>query len=330
MICARYLLRMLLAITVLMSPALAGSKVSSQTIYTGMCDASGGVALDKKHFAVANDEDSQIRIYRRDVGGDPVETVDLSGFLRLDVGNPETDLEAVARIGDRVFWLGSHGRSTSGRERSNRHRFFATDVERSPHGVGLRPVGAPYLTLVEDLIRQPQLEFCHLAEAAQLPSKAPNGLNIEGLAATPEKTLLIGFRNPLPKGQAALVPLLNPDDVVMGRPARYGQAILLDLDGQGIRDIAQSEGKYLIIGGSALGGGESRLYRWAGGTAKPKWLWNIHLEKLNPEAIIIYPDRGFGEVQILSDDGKRHVEGQRCKDLPEAAQRFFRSVWVRP
>jgi hypothetical protein len=34
----------------------------------------------------------------------------------------------------------------------------------------------------------------------------PGGLNIEGLAATPDGQLLIGFRNPLSEGKALLLP----------------------------------------------------------------------------------------------------------------------------
>jgi hypothetical protein len=55
--------------------------------------------------------------------------------------------------------------------------------------------------------RDPRLRRFHLAAAAHRPAEAPDGLNIEGLAATPAGSLLIGFRNPLPGGRA----LARPD-----------------------------------------------------------------------------------------------------------------------
>jgi len=94
--------------------------------YHGMCDASGASYLDTGHFIVGNDEDNVLRIYGRD-GGNPVKTVPLDGFVELnrDEKNIETDIEASARIGDDIYWMGSHGRNTEGKIRSNRQRFFA-------------------------------------------------------------------------------------------------------------------------------------------------------------------------------------------------------------
>ena len=41
---------------------------------------------------------------------------DLGPHLRLKKKSEEADLEAAARVGDIVFWLGSHGRNAKGKE----------------------------------------------------------------------------------------------------------------------------------------------------------------------------------------------------------------------
>jgi len=55
---------------------------------------------------------------------------------------------------------------------------------------------------------------------------------------------------------------------------------------------------------------------------------HAHLNDLNPEAIIFYPDNGGEKFQVLSDDGKRLVNGMPCKELADPRQQRFRSVWV--
>jgi len=115
--------------------------VSAPTVYHGMCDASAAVALDKNHFAVGNDEDNRLRIYRTDLSGLPEQSRDLSGFLKVDPKRPESDLEGAAWLGDRIFWITSHGRNREGKFRESRHRFFATTVQKTNDGLCFVPVG---------------------------------------------------------------------------------------------------------------------------------------------------------------------------------------------
>src|SRR6185295_20341556 len=120
-------------------------EVSAPASYFGMCDASAGVALATNLFAVANDEDKVVRTYRIDQTNAPVQTADLSSFLRVDRKWPETDLEGAAWLGDRIFWIGSHGRNRDGAFRGSRHRLFATRLENSGGTLRLAPVGRPYV-----------------------------------------------------------------------------------------------------------------------------------------------------------------------------------------
>lgn len=307
-----------------------GTRVSAPVLYSGMCDASAAVALSDRLFAVASDEDSVIRVYARDKPGAPVQSINLASFLDLDPRSPESDLEGAARIGDRVYWITSHGRNRSGRARLSRRRFFATDIRIDPGTgkVALKMAGRPCEDLIEVLARDPRLAAFRLADASALEPKAPGALNIEGLSAMPEGGLLIGFRNPIPNGKALLVPLVNPGAVVQGKAPQLGDPLLLDLDGLGIRDMAFWEGRYLIIAGPYDGRGESRLFSWFGDPSTPHPVKHARLKGLNPEAIIFYPDKGWDDVQILSDDGKRPENGKPCKAQSNPARRHFRSAWV--
>jgi hypothetical protein len=311
--------------------ARAGEKSAllRPTLYNGSGDASGAVAVTSNLFVVADDEDNVLRLYHSATGGPPIKEFDCNAFLEVQGKSLEADLEAGARIGDRAFWIGSHGRNKNGKERPNRCRFFATDIAVAGSEVTLTPVGKPYKNMLDDLIRDSRFEHFHFAAAARRTPKDADALNIEGLAATPEGHLLIGFRNPIPQGKALLIPLLNPNDVIDGQTARFGPAIALDLGGLGIRDIACHEGTYIIIAGPYHGGGPFHFYRWSGIGTEPERFPVEDLGDYHPEAIIIFPDKGLREIQILSDDGKREVEGISNRDLP-MRQRTFRSFWIAP
>src|SRR5207247_2531869 len=138
--------------------------------------------------------------------------------------------------------------------------------------------------LLDDLAGDPKLKRFNLAAASRLEPKARGALNIEGLSATPDGHLLIGFRNPIPGGKALLVPMLNPDAVIHGQAAKFSEPILLDLGGLGIRDMAYWDGQYTIIAGPSAGKRQSRLYEWLGGTTTPRRVKHTDLKGLNPEA----------------------------------------------
>ena len=201
----RQLIVLLLAATV-----NRGAELSPIIHYHGMCDASGAVALDADTFVVADDEDNKLRLYHARNGGSPIKVLDPSGFLRVDPNEPELDLEGAARIGDRIYWITSHGRNKNAKYRESRLRFFATAIQKTNDNFEIKPVGKFYSQLLADFFTDPRLRPFHLAEAEQRAPKDPGGFNIEGLSATPEGQLIIGFRNPIPQRRALLVPLLNP------------------------------------------------------------------------------------------------------------------------
>ena len=294
--------------------------------YCGLCDASAAVWLNAQTFAVANDEDNAIRVYSSTNAGVPLSSVDLSGFLQVDSRKPEVDIEGAATIGELTFWISSHGRNASGKERSSRHRFFATRTILDK-GIGnLVPTGVPYTRLLSDLASDPRLKEFELEEAALLAPKASGGLNIEGLAATPEGHLLIGFRNPIPKGNALLVPLLNPAQMIAGASAELGSPILVPLKNNGIRSISEWRGGYLIVAGSFDGEGKSVFYWWPGPERTPERLAIPGTRGLNPEAVAGNLDEKQTDLLVVSDEGNRMIDGKPCKKLKETNQRCFRAV----
>jgi len=315
-----------------LSLACAAEKMSlaRETRYRGMADASAGVAISSNLFVVADDEGNTLRTYRREQGGLPVQELDCNAFLEVEGENPEVDLEACARIGQRIYWLGSHGRNKNGKARPNRSRFFATDLVLTNGVPAPVPTGRPYKRLLADLLADERYAKFRLAEAANRAPKEAEGLNLEGMAATPEGHLLLGFRNPIPGEKALVAPLLNPNEVLEGGACRFGEPVLLNLKGLGIRDMVFCDGGYLLIVGSWHGGGPFELYRWGGGKLKPQPIKIKHLQDYNPEAIITYPDKGAKEFQILSDDGTREVDGIPGKEVTDPAKKSFRSVWVTP
>ena len=309
----------------------AEGRFTAPVEYSGMCDASGAVAVTTNLFLVASDEDNTLRLYRADRPGPPVQSFDLDGFLELHGKSREADLEGAALIGRRAFWIGSHGRNKDGKDRPNRQRLIATDLQVTADGkVAVQTVGRPYKDLLRDLAADGRFAEFHLSEAARIAPKESGALNIEGLSATPEGHLLIGFRNPIPDGQALLVPLVNPDEVIAGRAGKFGAPIRLNLGGVGIRDIAWHPGGYRIIAGSYHGSGKFQIYRWAGPGAAVETVPAPSLKGLTPEGIVIYPQRGWAEIQILSDDGTRMVDGAACKDCPDEKKKTFRSFWLSP
>jgi len=293
--------------------------------YQGICDASAAVALGRDHFVVADDERNTLLVYRR---GQPasVASVPLATFLRT-APDKESDLEGAAAIGQRIYWISSHGRNKNAKVREERYRFFAMDVDLGKTPPSLTPVEAPYARLLDDLLSADGLKDFRLRDAAQRAPEAPGGLNIEGLAATPEGKLLIGFRNPIVGGKALLVPLENPQAVLTGKAATFGAPVSLDLGGRGIRSIERVDAAYLIVAGPPADSGSFALFRWSGkSTNAPVPVQGVDIQGLRPEALFEVPLSN--EVQLLSDDGGVETHGVACKDRG-AAQRSFRSIMVK-
>jgi hypothetical protein len=290
--------------------------------YPGMCDPSAAVAISDALFIVASDEDNVLRVYKRQ-NPDPPQRFDLSSFLNPN-DHPEADIEAGARIGNRIFWMGSHGRNAKGKLRPSRHRLFATRVTVEGNNVTVTPVGRPYTRLLEDLAQAPALRKYDLDSASKKAPEDKDGLNIEGLTATPQGTLMIGFRNPIPDGKALIVSLDNPEQLVDGARATLGTPIELSLNGLGIRSLEYraSQARYLIAAGPYNDAGNISLFDWSGKPSDAaELIREVQFGDLNPEAMFVYPG-DLTTVQFLSDDSGRRLNGVGSKAMVPTEQRF--------
>lgn len=299
--------------------------------YHEACDASAAVRLGTStQFAAASDEDNVLRVYDRAAPGAPLSRVDVTAFLEPDdPGEPEADLEGAALLGDRIYWLGSHGRSRKGRERRIRQRLFATTVQRRDGVFSLEPCGVPYAHLLRDLTEASALNRFGLASAAQRTPEESGGFNLEGLAAAPGGGLLVGFRNPVPERRALIVRVENPARLIEGKDdaARLTVGGHLDLGGRGIRafEFVPALDGYLIVAGTCDDTRNFALYRWSGAVADDAVEVAVDgLNGLNPEELLVVEAAPQSiAIDLLSDDGGSGAGA--CKDAP-LTQRRFRST----
>lgn len=296
-----------------------GGKV---VVFKGTCDASSAVELSRTRALVADDENNFLRVFDVERGGWPLFEIDVSEKLGLEEANAESDLEGATRVGDRAYFLSSHARTSKGKRDQNRLVFFATSL---PSDQGDLSVLGVSRSLLDDMLEEPRLARFGLRAAAELPPKAPGGLNLEGLTKREEGGLWIGFRSPVPEGRALLVGLLNPEEVVAGKKAMFSEPLLLDLGGLGVRALSRYRSDTLVLAGpSGAGDGPFRLYRLRGTQVE---LLPVDLSGFGAEAI--FADDSRDDVLILSDDGTRKVDGKPCKKLKDPARKGFRGVWVR-
>jgi hypothetical protein len=307
--------------------APTASTASRRTVtFEGACDASGSVELDERTFVLADDEDNVLRVYDADRGGRPLHEIDLGPALGFEKSAKkiESDLEAATRIGDRAYFLASHGRTSKGKRDPNRLFFFATTLPPDIREVAV--IGQPYRSLLEELEADPRFADFQLSAAASRAPKEPGGLNIEGMTAEPDGGLLIGFRSPVPDGRALLFRLRNPDGVLAGEKAQLSDPVRLDLGGLGVRALSFWHSRYLALGGPSGDGGPFQLFRFDGGMSAER-VTSVDLEGFGAEGFFT-PD-ARDEILVLSDDGTRLVNGRPCKKLKQPAEKSFRGVWVR-
>ncbi|WP_257453791.1 DUF3616 domain-containing protein [Archangium lipolyticum] len=304
--------------------------------YRGICDGSGGVRLDDAHFLNFNDESQTARIYAQGRSASPVQSKDLSGAIGLS-SSDEADFEDAARVGNRIYVTTSHARNKDGELETSRYKFFALDLSGSAPNVSLQVAGTSS-NLLKDMLdasnwANPDTSIISLlnersrltvATVADLAPKV-NGTNIEGLAALPTGGLVLGFRNPKSGSSALMVTLTNPDEVVGGARAKFGQALLVNLGGYGIRGMAWSgshQAVLILSGPHDDSNGPFALWKWSGdaSSAPVKVLDLTAPSSSSPEGVIPYP--GTKDVRLLLDMGSHQINGTDCKDASSSSQYF--------
>lgn len=303
--------------------------------YHGLCEASAAVAVGANHFLVADDQDSILRLYER---GKPAPITIPPWDLAGDLGIPKefvgkdrkTDVEGAAATEKngvyRVYWITGHA------ERWRTQRLlFATDVTSQGGKWDIKLVGTPYRGLREDLLGD-KVTIGYIDNPELRDSDAANGFNIEGLAAMPDGKLLIGLRNPVVRGEALVVRLDNPDEVLLkGAPPKFGKIIPLPLDGHGIRSIDRVGDRYLIISGAVRDEPGHSLYWWSGSREDRPTVARYRIglpgDDFRPEALSAIP--GTDKVQLLGDDGNVGDRDAECRKAPQENKKL-RSVIITP
>lgn len=354
------------SVLVLVGPAICSEPAGEFLVFRGASDASAAVIVSEDMIIVADDENNILRIYDINKAGNPVSSFDMTSFLDIEPNHPEADIEGATRVGQRIYWITSHGRNKNGKLRPNRCRFFATDLLVENENVRLRTAGKPYKNLVNELLKTPASHRLGLDKATRFGVKlkkkdreklAPKkeGLNIEGLCASPDgRKLYIGFRNPRPidkktgRAKAIVIPLLNPDRIIEnGEKPVFGEPMWWDLKGLGIRGMEYSifHKTFFIIAGGPDEGGGFTLYRWSGSAdSQPELQRKLDFDRseFSPETMI--PFEKSGRLLMLSDDGTLIIKvagdwectkGQYNKNgtclnkyLTNPEKKTFRGAWL--
>ncbi len=255
-------------------------------------DASSAIDVGDGYMVLADDEVNTLFLFKQNESGLPVKTWQFAAVDQL--GPRELDLEAAARVGDRILWTSSQANGRTGEIQEYRRVLFATAISGVGANVELAFAGryggaddktvAAQLGLRSDLLSWDHnnvhglgvdyLRFLPATQAGVLPN-APNGFNVEGLEfAANGTTGYLGFRAPTVQRsgvQAALiVPVENILDLVNGIQlpqsgrARFGAPIFLDLGGRSIRDLRRNDfGEYVISAGPPDGATVGVNDKWA-------------------------------------------------------------------
>jgi len=210
-------------------PGTAGD-IQTFTPYAGTTqdssDASTAIALDANWMVVGDDEANALRVYSR-AGGAAVKEWSFASDLGL--GTDELDLEAGTRIGDTLYFIGSHSNASAGTDENNREHIFAVTISGSGVGTTFSDIdqygGLEGALAAWDSSNAHGLGANYFGLAASsangLPPEAVDGFSIEGMTASQDgSNLLLGFRAPQEGASTRHDALIIPVTVASIFPAR--------------------------------------------------------------------------------------------------------------
>ena len=326
--------------------------------HTGASDGSTAEAVDANYMFIGDDENQTLRLYDRRRSGPPLAQFDFMAELGLSGQEAgEVDIEGSTRVGNRLYWTGSHSHSNTGATRTNRTRFFATDLVGTGTNAQLTFAGY-YAFLKTDLTnwdagnghgKGSNYYGLTASGSDNVNPKAPDGFNIEGLTMAPGSTnaAYLGFRAPIVpttnRTYALIVPVLNFAALAASTNAPAGSAVFgtpieLDLYGRGIRSIEGTGTNFLISAGNP---GDTKnnypldfkLYTWTGNPADQPQQRAADMSGTQPEGLVelpAFPWTTNSQVQVISDLGARIIynDGVENKHALYPAFKKCRSDWV--
>lgn len=349
---------LLVLVGVVLLPAGAGAEEAPDSekllTFNMACDASAAALLKDGRLLVAENSNNILKQYPL-LGGAPLASLNLYEFTEVtELSRRNTSaIEGATRVGDRLFWITSHAREKTGRNRPNRRRFFALKTAVVAGAERVAPDARAYKGLSEAIEQSEVLKSVRLQQSvmvihSRLPHLAPTkkGLNIEGLAAAKDgKGLLIGLRNPRRGNSALVIPVHNPLELIRGTgDPDFGSPIVLALDDLTIASMEYSHvsGSYYIVAGPHDKNEGFKLFEWSGEAKdRPVLLQEITPADFVPRAMVVSDDGK--RILLLSDDGdiKFAVEdkkecqygprpaGQcRCTWLVDKTRKSFRGKWI--
>jgi hypothetical protein len=304
-------------------------------------------------FVVASRNDNVLRVYARTGSPEPLVSLDLSDYLELSADSPST-IQGATQVGDRVYWITSHGRDEEGRIRPEHYRFFATTIVNKGGKIEIQPIGKPAKTLVHKLIDRHTMRTLRLDKATRFGvglsekerrrlAPSQDGLNIAALCASHNAEILLAFRNPRPfrvitgTPHGLIVPVDNAAEVVeKGEDPIFGEGVLLDLKGQGIVSFEYSDFHNAYFFATAPPDREDSfvLYRWSGMKANPPEVIRLdNSEELDFFPATIVPFRDSDELLLLGHRVLRFRVGAPASSGPERGSSttgVFLGHWVLP
>jgi hypothetical protein len=237
-------------------------------------------------------------------------------------GTEISDIEAITSLGDnRVLIFGSYSRNSKCEVKKNRQRFLQAQVltqsiKSTSNAIQIDKINSQTLFAPEVLKKNKLLQViagtidkaeksANLAQGDKEACQKANAFNVEGAVAIPsesEAQVWLGLRSPLAsledKTWAILLKLENLNEY------RFEQAVLLDLQGRGIRELTKNGN---LIWGIA-GGPEDEKNNFV--------LWKLPIKnlkpnaKVRPEIVQSLPASSEG-LAIIGDKAYILIDGDR-------------------
>ncbi|MCB9688245.1 MAG: DUF3616 domain-containing protein [Alphaproteobacteria bacterium] len=283
----------------------------------GVCDASAAVVVGR-FLVVADDERNELHVFATD-GFRPAPRIELKRLSPLFEGK-EADLEGMTTTPDGLVWvIGSHDAGNGTTRKPERQRLLALRLREEGDGVAAELVGVATGFVDQGSEQTPLYDV--VGDTEGKTAKDPTGLSIEGLSTDEQGRLLVGFRAPIAGGKALVERIDDPNGFLTGGELRLTGPRWAPLDGRGIRAMEWTgEGDaLLIVAGPSDQDPGFALFRWAGFDDKrlPAEPVPVAFGDLNPEGLVRIGDRWW----VVSDDGRREIDGTPCKDLPRDQRR---------
>jgi hypothetical protein len=315
-------------------------------------DASTAIVLDTDYMIVGDDEAGMLRVYPRE-GGAAVAEWSFIGTDKVNITD-ELDVEASVKVGDTIFFTGSHSNGSDGAESNDREFIFAVKVTGTGADTQFSYQGK--ISGLEQAIATWDHTNVHgkgfdyfgitTGSANGVAPEQPIGFSIEGLTASPDGAALwLGMRAPQLSDKALIVSVENYKALLAGTSTTpsFGAPIELALGGRGIRSIEKAEdgSGYLIIAGPAGSASaevdhDFRFFTWTGDAKDAPIALNNNLDALRDtthgswETIAGVSSINAGAwVQILQDNGDTIWDGQtKASKKLAAADQKFQGQWV--